>query len=75
MPINITADRNRRRALGRHRHGRPRERRGPFRDADEAEAMARQVAGICRALFHSGMHIHRARSGMPANRPAARRPD
>ena len=40
--------------------------RRPFRDADEA--MARQVAEVCRALFHGGMHIHRPRSGMPANR-------
>ena len=44
------------------------ERRSPFRDADEAEAMSRQVAAVCRALFHGGTHIHRARSGMPARR-------
>ena len=27
---------------------------GPYVDADAAGAMARQVAGVCRSLFHSG---------------------
>jgi hypothetical protein len=33
--------------------------RGPFASADEAEATARQIAGICRVLFHSGEIRHR----------------
>jgi hypothetical protein len=38
---------------------------GPYFTAGEAEAMAGQIAGTCRVLFHSGAVV-------PA-RPAARR--
>ena len=34
--------------------GRALKRRGPFADADAAEAMAMRLGEICRGLFHSG---------------------
>ena len=31
---------------------------GPYLSVDEAEAMTRRIAAVCRGLFHSGTHIH-----------------
>ena len=34
--------------------GRKLNRYGPYANSDAAEAMARQIVGVCRSLFHSG---------------------
>ena len=37
---------------------------GPYFTADEAEAMAGQIAGTCRVLFHSGTVVPARHGGL-----------
>ena len=43
---------------------------GPYANISAAEAMARQIAAVCRGLFHSGPIVMRQpASGQPKSRP------